>query len=714
MENQNENSRNQEQKTSSHSTQRERRPNPHRQPKNSSTQQNRPNPNANRNPNGNQKPSPQKEVNGNVKEAETPNGNRKPNPNQNRNKNNKNRNNNQGDNRRNTKQGGNQNNNRPGNKGGNNKNRGRRKNVTTVNDTMRKYLDINEKVKDATMNPWKQIDVAAKGKLRFTPLGGLGEIGGNMAVFETETTAIIIDVGMSFPDETMHGVDILVPDFSYLHALKKEKDVYVIITHGHEDHIGAMPYLFKELQFPIYGTPLALAMIENKFNEHGLSAHTKYFNYVTMRKQHQIGDLKIEWMHNTHSIIDACSLAIETSIGTIIHTADFKIDHTPVDNYTMDLHRYAYYGAKGVLCLFSDSTNSHNPGFTKSEKVVGKTFDTLFDLAKGRVIMSTFSSNVHRIFQAMERGVKHGRKICVIGRSMERNVETNRALGFVDIEDKHFIEVHEVPKYADHEVLIVTTGSQGETMAALNRMATDEHRHIKLKPSDTVIISASAIPGNEASVSGLLNKLMKIGVTVRYREFGDIHVSGHAAQEEQKLILRLIQPKFFLPVHGEYNHLAAHAKTAVDCGVDERNILLMSDGDQIELTTKYLKKVKTVKSGKTYIDNQNNKTIENDVVLDRQKLAEDGIINVVAQISQENQKLVGKPVISTHGLIADNELKKFQKEIEVMIENLLLHMKPEALKNHKDIENDIRNGIRKHVIRTKKRYPLIIPTVFII
>lgn len=714
MENQNENSRNQEQKTNSNSTQRERRPNPHRQPKNSSTQQNRPNPNANRNPNGNQKQSPQREVNGNVKDADTPNGNRKPNPNQNRNKNNKNRNNNQGDNRRNTKQGGNQNNNRPGNKGGNNKNRGRRKNVTTVNDTMRKYLDINEKVKDATMNPWKQIDVAAKGKLRFTPLGGLGEIGGNMAVFETETTAIIIDVGMSFPDETMHGVDILVPDFSYLHALKKEKDVYVIITHGHEDHIGAMPYLFKELQFPIYGTPLALAMIENKFNEHGLSAHTKYFNYVTMRKQHQIGDLKIEWMHNTHSIIDACSLAIETSIGTIIHTADFKIDHTPVDNYTMDLHRYAYYGAKGVLCLFSDSTNSHNPGFTKSEKVVGKTFDTLFDLAKGRVIMSTFSSNVHRIFQAMERGVKHGRKICVIGRSMERNVETNRALGFVDIEDKHFIEVHEVPKYADHEVLIVTTGSQGETMAALNRMATDEHRHIKLKPSDTVIISASAIPGNEASVSGLLNKLMKIGVTVRYREFGDIHVSGHAAQEEQKLILRLIQPKFFLPVHGEYNHLAAHAKTAVDCGVDERNILLMSDGDQIELTTKYLKKVKTVKSGKTYIDNQNNKTIENDVVLDRQKLAEDGIINVVAQISQENQKLVGKPVISTHGLIADNELKKFQKEIEVMIENLLLHMKPEALKNHKDIENDIRNGIRKHVIRTKKRYPLIIPTVFII
>ncbi|MBA1420840.1 MAG: ribonuclease J [Epsilonproteobacteria bacterium] len=717
----NENSQNQGQKTPNqgNNAPRERRPNPHRQnnnnkPQNQGENSNRPNPN--RKPNPNKKPNPSQDVNGNVQDKATPNGNKKPNPNQNRNNNNQNRNG--GNNNQNRKP----NNNKPGNKpnnnqnrnGGNNKNRGRRKNVTTVNDEMRKYLEINDKVKNDTMNPWKNIDMASKGKIRFTPLGGLGEIGGNMAVLETESTAIIIDVGMSFPDETMHGVDILVPDFSYLHALKKEKDVYVIITHGHEDHIGAMPYLFKELQFPIYGTPLALAMIENKFNEHGLSQYTKNFNFVTMRKQHQIGDMKVEWMHNTHSIIDACSLAIETEVGTIIHTADFKVDHTPVDNYTMDLRRFAHYGEKGVLCLFSDSTNSHNPGATKSEKVVGKTFDTLFNLAKGRVIMSTFSSNVHRIVQAMERGVKHGRKICVIGRSMERNIETNRALGFVDIEDKHFIEVHEVPKYSDHEVLIVTTGSQGETMAALNRMATDEHRHIKLKPSDTVIISASAIPGNEASVSSLMNKLMKAGCTVRYKEFADIHVSGHAGQEEQKLILRLIQPKFFLPVHGEYNHIAKHARTAVECGVDERNILLMSDGDQIELTTKYLKKVKTVKSGKTYIDNQNNMTIENDVVLDRQKLAEDGIVNVVAQISQTTQKMVGKPVISTHGLVPDKEDKKFQKEIEVMIETLLLNMKPEALKNHKDIENDIRNSIRKHVVRTKKRYPLIIPTIFIV
>lgn len=681
----------------------ERRPNPHRQNTN------------NRPPHSpNKKPKETADVNGNVQDIPTPNGNKKPvhthkKPVHNHKK------------PMHANQTGNKPQAKPYKKNNNNnnsnanKNRGRRKNITTVNDTMRASIDENARVKEAIMNPWRKIDMSSKGKIRFTPLGGLGEIGGNMAVLETETTAIIIDVGMSFPDETMHGVDILVPDFSYLHTLKAAgKQVFCIITHGHEDHIGAMPYLFKELQFPIYATPLALAMIENKFNEHGLTQYTKNFNFVTIRKQYEIGDMKIEWLHNTHSIIDACSLAIETPAGIVMHTADFKIDHTPVDNYTMDLRRYAHYGEKGVLCLFSDSTNSHNPGYTKSEKVVGKTFDTLFGLAKGRVIMSTFSSNVHRIFQAMERAVQHKRKICVIGRSMERNIETNRALGFVDIPDKDFIEVHEVNKYSDNEILIVTTGSQGETMAALNRMATDEHRHIKLKPSDTVIISASAIPGNEGSVSGLMNKLVKAGVTVRYREFADIHVSGHAGQEEQKLILRLVQPKFFLPVHGEYNHIAKHARTAVECGVDERNILLMSDGDQIELTTKYLKKVKTVKSGKTYIDNQNNMTIENDVVLDRQKLAEDGIINVVAQVSQSNQKMIGHPVVSTHGIVPDKEDKKFQKEISVLMETLLLNMKPEALKNHKDIENDIRAVIRKHVIRTKKRYPLIIPTIFIV
>lgn len=589
----------------------------------------------------------------------------------------------------------------------------RRKNPVTVSEEMNRSLQANKAAQDLRMNPWKTMDVNNNAKVRFTPLGGLGEIGGNMAVIETEDSAIIFDVGMSFPDETMHGVDILVPDFSYLHAIKN-KIKAIIISHAHEDHIGAMPYLFKELKFPIYGTPLALAMIKNKFDEHGLRDDSKYFNFVTKRQPYPIGDFIVEWMHMTHSIVDSSSLAIQTPAGTLIHTADFKMDYTPIDGYGPDLHRLAYYGAKGVLCLFSDSTNSHNPGFTKSEASVGKTFDHIFMTTKGRVIMSTFSSNLHRIYQAMEKAVKHGRKICVIGRSMERNVETTRALGYVDISDKHFIEVHEVAKYPDNEVLIVTTGSQGETMAALFRMATDEHRHIKLKPSDVVLISARAIPGNEGSVSKLMNHIVKGGTTVHYTDLTDMHVSGHAAQEEQKLMLRLVQPKFFLPVHGEYNHIAQHAKTAVACGVDERNILLMSDGDQVEITPKYIKKVKTVKTGKTYIDNQNNIAIENDIVLDRQKLAEDGIINIVAQVSQEAQKIVGKPIITSHGLVSSREMKKFTNDIEILLETMLSAMKPEALKDHKAIENEIRNAVRKHVIKIKKRYPLIIPTIFII
>jgi len=407
-------------------------------------------------------------------------------------------------------------------------------------------------------------------------------------------------------------------------------------------------------------------------------------------------------------------LAIESKAGTFIHTADFKIDHTPIDNQTMDLQRFAHYGAKGVLCLFSDSTNSHNPGFTKSEAVVGKTFDTLFQLAKGRVIMSTFSSNTHRIYQAMERGIAAGRKICVIGRSMERNIETTRRLGYVDIPDKHFIEPHEVPKYSEEQVLVVTTGSQGEAMAALSRMANNEHRHIKLKPSDTIIISAHAIPGNEGSVSALMNRLVKAGVTVRYKDFENIHVSGHAGQEEQKLILRLVQPKFFLPVHGEYNHINKHATTAVSCGVDKRNILLMSDGDQIEISTKYLKKVKTVKTGKSFIDNQNNKEIKLDIIEDRQKLSLDGIVNIAVQINKSTKKMLGKPVISTHGLVPDKEDKRFAHEIENIIDTFLINADENKVATSKAVENELQGIVRKYIVRTKRRYPIITPVVFMV
>ncbi len=577
---------------------------------------------------------------------------------------------------------------------------------------IKESIEANKQVRKEALECYNKIDTSTKGKIKITPLGGLGEIGGNFMVMETEKDAIIIDIGMSFPNEDMHGVDILVPDFSYIKKIK-EKIRGIIITHAHEDHIGAVPYFFKQFKFPIYGTPLPLGMIANKFNEHGLKKEKSYFRPVQKRKVYEIGEFQIEWIHVTHSIIDASSLAITTEMGTIIHTGDFKIDHTPIDGYPTDLARYAYYGEKGVVALLSDSTNSYKEGITKSEASVGPTFDKIFAGAKGRVIMSTFSSNIHRVYQAIKHGIKYGRKICVIGRSMERNLDIAIELGYIDLEKKIFIEPHEVNSYNDEQILIVTTGSQGETMSALYRMSINEHRHIKIKPSDQIIISAKAIPGNEASVSRVMNHLIKAGAKVAYQDFSEIHVSGHAAIEEQKLMLRLVKPKFFLPVHGEYNHIHKHQQTAISCGVNPRNIFLMSDGDQIEVTPKYIKKVGTVKSGKTYIDNQLNKQIEDDIIIDRQNLADAGIVMIVAQIDKQTKKLITKPVVRTYGIVPDRRDKAFSKEIEDILDSFLINAKDDVMRDQRVIENSIRQVVRKHIFRKKKKYPTIVPTIFL-
>jgi len=576
---------------------------------------------------------------------------------------------------------------------------------------MKKAIDANQRMHKDRLNRSNLIDQTSKGKIKITPLGGLGEIGGNICVFETETSAIVLDVGMSFPSEDMHGVDILVPDFSYLRQIKK-KIAGIIISHAHEDHIGAISYLFKEMQCPLYATPLPLGMISNKFDEHGLKAYKKYFRPVEKRKIYKIGEFEVEWIHITHSIIDASSLAITTEAGTIIHTGDFKIDHTPIDGFVTDLNRFAAYGEKGVLCLMSDSTNSYKEGITRSESTVGKTFDSIFAKAKGRVIMSTFSSNIHRVYQAIDYGLKYGRKVSVIGRSMERNLFTAIDLGYIQLDKSIFIDPHEVNKYPDKDVLIVTTGSQGETMSALYRMATDEHRHVKIKPTDQIIISAKAIPGNEGSVSKVLNFLLKSGANVAYQDFSEIHVSGHAAQEEQKLILRLVKPRFFLPVHGEYNHITKHKETAMQCGVPERNIVLMSDGDQIEVCAKYMKKIKTVKTGKVFIDNQINEQIADDVVIDRQKLADSGLVMLVIQLDKSEHKLISKPKIISYGLVPDKDDKSFSIEMEGVIDQFVVNAKAELLENPRALENEIRQVVRKHIYKQMKKYPTIVPTIF--
>lgn len=549
-------------------------------------------------------------------------------------------------------------------------------------------------------------------KIRITPLGGLGEIGGNISIFETNKDAIIVDIGMSFPDGTMHGVDIIIPDFDYVRKIK-DKIRGIVITHAHEDHIGAVPYFFKEFQFPIYATPLALGMISNKFEEHGLKAERKWFRPVEKRRVYEIGEFDIEWIHITHSIIDASALAIKTKAGTIIHTGDFKIDQTPIDGYPTDLGRLAHYGEEGVLCLLSDSTNSYKEGYTKSESSVGPTFDQIFARTKGRVIMSTFSSNIHRVYQAITYGLKYGRKVCVIGRSMERNLYTTMELGYIKLDRKIFIDADEVSKYKDNEVLIVTTGSQGETMSALYRMATDEHKFIKIKPTDQVIISAKAIPGNEASVSAVLDYLLKAGAKVAYQEFSEIHVSGHASIEEQKLMLTLTKPKFFLPVHGEYNHITKHKETAMKCGIPERNIYLMSDGDQVELCQKYVKRIKTVKTGKVFVDNQINKQIADDVVIDRQKLADSGIVVIIAQIDKATKTLINKPRVFSYGLVADKHDHAFSKDMAEVLGQFFINVKDEVLNDPRFLENQIRQVLRKHIFRKIKKYPTIVPTIFV-
>nr|WP_270960196.1 ribonuclease J [Campylobacter upsaliensis] len=572
-------------------------------------------------------------------------------------------------------------------------------------------IEANRVSHETRLNPLKYNN-SSEHKIRITPLGGLGEIGGNISVFETNNDAIIIDLGMSFPDGTMHGVDIIIPDFDYVRKIK-DKIRGIVITHAHEDHIGAVPYFFKEFQFPIYATPLALGMISNKFEEHGLKAERKWFRPVEKRRIYEIGEFEVEWIHITHSIIDASALAVKTRAGTIIHTGDFKIDQTPIDGYPTDLHRLAHYGEEGVMCLLSDSTNSYKEGYTKSESSVGPTFDQIFAKTKGRVIMSTFSSNIHRVYQAITYGLKYGRKVCVIGRSMERNLYTTMELGYIKLDRKIFIDADEVSKYKDNEVLIVTTGSQGETMSALYRMATDEHKFIKIKPSDQVIISAKAIPGNEASVSAVLDYLLKAGAKVAYQEFSEIHVSGHASMEEQKLMLTLVKPKFFLPVHGEYNHITKHKETAMKCGIPERNIYLMSDGDQVEVCQKYIKRVKTVKTGKIFVDNQINKQIADDVVIDRQKLADSGIVVIIAQIDKATKTLIHKPRVFSYGLVADKHDHAFSKEMADVLSVFFTNAKDEWFNDARFLENQIRTVLRKHIFRKIKKYPTIVPTLFV-
>ena len=570
---------------------------------------------------------------------------------------------------------------------------------------LKNCVEINNKIHINRLNPHYKLNLDTKAKIRITPLGGLNEIGGNMTLIECNDEAIIVDVGMSFPSDDMPGVDILVPDFSYIKSIKN-KIRAVIITHAHEDHIGAVPYLFKEMAFPLYGSPMALQMIAAKFDEHKLFKLKTMLHPIEKRKQINIGKaFKIEWIHITHSIVDCSGLAIETEAGTILHTGDFKVDHTPVDNFPTDIHRFAHYGEKGILVMLSDSTNSHKSEITKSEKVIGKTFDNIFQKEKGRLFMSTFSSNTHRIYQAIQKAIEYGRKVCIIGRSMEKNINIALDLGYIKVPKSAIVDVDEVNRLEDSEVLIITTGSQGENMSALYRISIGEHKQIKLQPEDGIILSSKPIPGNEGGVSKLINNILKVGAKVIHNEYSDIHTSGHASSEEQKLLLRLCKPKFFLPVHGEYNHIKRHRDTAIDCGVLEKNIVLMEDGDVIEVHPKYMKKVSSVKSGKSFIDNTINKKVDNTTLHDRQRLSSDGIVTITGQIDK-NQKSLISHRINVIGLLNDAEHSTLNKDLAQLV-NGYLKIQTKELKEGKALESDVKHIIKKHIFKLYKKYPII-------
>lgn len=545
-------------------------------------------------------------------------------------------------------------------------------------------------------------------KLKVIPIGGLNEIGKNMTVFEYGNDIIVVDCGLSFPDDDMFGIDVVIPDFSYL--LKNAKKIRgVIITHGHEDHIGAIPYLVKQLNVPIYGTKLPIGLIKNKLEEHGLKGD---LHNINAGDKITLGAFKVETIRTTHSIADAICLAIDTPVGRVFHTGDFKIDYTPVDGEPIDLSKLAEIGSKGVLLMLSDSTNAARPGFTESEQKVGDTLETIFRGAKTRIIVSTFSSNVHRIQKIVDNAVKFKRKIAFSGRSMENVVGLATELGYLKIPANTMVDINKTKNIPDKELVIITTGSQGEPMSALARMANSEHKAIQIKKNDVIILSSTPVPGNEKMVSNVVNKLIEKGAQVIYSDIADTHVSGHACREELKLIHSLIKPKYFMPVHGEYRHLEAAAEIAIDLGMNRKNIFIMENGDCLELNKKSAKMTKEVTSaGAVMVDGLGVGDVGNIVLRDRRMLSESGLIIVVAAIDRVCGEVVSGPDIISRGFVYVRENEDLIYDA-TQIAKKSLEQTTKRNKRGNDwnaMKNGVKDDLRKYIYERTKRTPVILP-----
>ena len=548
-----------------------------------------------------------------------------------------------------------------------------------------------------------------KGKLKIIPLGGLQEVGKNITVFEYENEMIIVDCGVSFPEDDMLGIDLVIPDFTYL-VKNKDKIKGLVITHGHEDHIGSIPYFLKEINVPIYATKLTVGLINNKLEEHRLTKQAK-IHTVKQGDTISLGKFKVEFIKSCHSIPDAVALAIHTPVGIIVHTGDFKIDYTPINDETMDFGRLAELGNQGVLALMSDSTNSERKGYTMSERTVGEVFDKLFINCKKRIVVATFASNVYRIQQIVDAAVENNRKIAVSGRSMVNMIETAIELGYIDVPKNVFIDIDMIGNYTDDQLVIITTGSQGEPMSALTRMATGEHRKVHITSNDLVIISATPIPGNEKFVAKVIDDLMKIGAEVVYSSLADVHVSGHACQEEQKLMLALVRPKFFIPVHGEYRHLIAHSETAKLMGVDKKNIFLMTNGRVLEMDDKSAKLAGTVPFGRVMVDGLGVGDVGNIVLRDRQHLSQDGLIIIVLTMDSATGDVVAGPDIISRGFVYVRESENLMDDVKAVIKKEIDYCVKNGITDWTTIKSAIRDNLRDYIYKTTKRNPMILPII---
>ncbi len=548
-----------------------------------------------------------------------------------------------------------------------------------------------------------------KSNLKIIPLGGLEEIGKNITVFEYEDEIILVDCGLEFPEDNMLGVDLVIPDITYL-IKNQEKVKGLIITHGHEDHIGSIPYILKQINIPIYATKLTVALIKNKLEEHKLLRSTK-IHVVEHGQTVNFGKMKVEFIRSNHSIPDSVMLAIHTPVGTVLHTGDFKIDYTPIDDKVIDLGRIAELGNKGILALLSDSTNSERKGFTMSESSVGEVFDKLFLNNNKRIVVATFASNVHRVQQIVNSSVKYGRKIAICGRSMQNMIEAARDLGYIKEADNVFIDIDNIKNYRDDQLVIITTGSQGEAMSALTRMANGEHKKVTITPNDMVIISATPIPGNEKLVSKVIDDLMKIGAEVIYSSLEDVHVSGHACQEEQKLILTLAKPKYFIPVHGEYRQLMAHSDTAKKIGIEAKNIFIMNNGRVLELNENEAKLTNSVPSGKILVDGLGVGDVGNIVLRDRQHLSQDGLIIIVMGMDANTGEIISGPDVVSRGFIYVRESENLMDDLKKVIREEVRKLEENHISDWSTIKSTLKDDLRDYIFEKTKRNPMILPII---